>query len=94
MELSPWHGGMWERLIGSTKRCLVKNIGQSSRPLTYVFDDQGGITYPLTPSQLVNGRNLWMMPNESHHEVVSTHESFLNSTLSSEGFKPIYERMA
>ena len=93
-ELSPWNGGMWERLIRSTKRCLIKNIGRSllnyaelgtilveiervinSRPLTYVFDDQEGITYPLTPSQLVNGRNLSMMPNESHHEVVSTHES-------------------
>ena len=94
VELSPWNGGMWERLIRSTKRCLIKNIGRSllnyaelgtilveiervinSRPLTYVFDDQEGITYPLTPSQLVNGRNLSMMPNESHHEVVSTHES-------------------
>ena len=94
IELSPWKGGIWERLIRSTKRCLIKVVGRSllsfselgtilveieavinSRPLTYVFDDSDGISYPLTPSQLINGRNLEMLPNERHHEVVSTYES-------------------
>ena len=30
----------------------------NARPLTYIYDDTEGISYPLTPSQLVNGRNL------------------------------------
>ena len=94
VELSPWKGGIWERLIRSTKRCLVKVVGRSllsyselstllveieavinSRPLTYVFDDSDGISYPLTPSQLINGRNLEMWPNERHLEIVSNYET-------------------
>ena len=94
VELSPWKGGIWERLIRSTKRCLVKVVGRSllsyselstllveieavinSRPLTYVFDDSDGISYPLTPSQLINGRNLEMWPNERHVEIVSNYET-------------------
>ena len=62
VELSPWKGGIWDHLIRSTKRCLVKVVGRAllstilveieavvnSRPLTYVFDDSDGISYPLT----------------------------------------------
>ena len=85
---------MWERLIRSTKRCLIKVIGRSlltyvelstllveveciinSRPLTYIYDDQDGVSYPLTPLQLINGRNLSLLPNDYHYEIVSTHES-------------------
>ena len=92
-ELAPWQGGMWERLIRSTKRCLVKIIGRSLlsrselstilveiegvinlRPITYVFDDREGISYPLTPSQLINGRNLQCLPNDGHYEIISTYE--------------------
>ena len=92
--LAPWQGGMWERLIRSTKHCLIKVIGRSlltsvelntllveveciinSRPLTYIYDDQDGVSYPLTPSQLINGRNLSLLPNDYHYEIVSTHES-------------------
>ena len=29
-EKAPWHGGFWERLIKSTKRCLKKQIGRTS----------------------------------------------------------------
>jgi transposase InsO family protein len=29
MERAPWHGGFWERLIKSTKRCLKKQIGRA-----------------------------------------------------------------
>ena len=94
IELSPWQGGMWERMIRSTKRCLKKIIGQAmlsyselctllveveavinARPITYVTDDSDGIAYPLTPSQLINGRNLQVLPNENYNEVVSTYES-------------------
>ena len=94
VELAPWQGGMWERMIRVTKRCLVKNIGRAllsyselqtiltevetvvnARPLTYIFDDKDGLSYPLTPSQLVNGRNLDMMPHDRYYEVLSTYES-------------------
>ncbi len=94
VELSPWQGGMWERLIRSVKRCLVKVIGRAllkydelntilievesvinSRPLTYLTDDEEGVAYPLTPSQLINGRNLQCLPSEQFYEVVSTYES-------------------
>ena len=94
IERAPWQGGMWKRLIRSTKRCLRKNVGRAllkfaelrtvlveienvinSRPLTYIYDDEEGVNYPLTPSQLINGRNLAMLPNDGHYEIVSTHES-------------------
>ncbi len=30
IELAPWQGGMWERLIRSVKRCLNKVIGKAT----------------------------------------------------------------
>lgn len=94
VELAPFQGGYWERLVRSTKRCLVKVIGRAllkfdemstilveiesvinSRPLTYVYDDSEGISYPLTPSHLINGRNLDRLPNDAHFEIVNTYES-------------------
>ena len=93
IELAPWQGGMWERMIRSVKRCLKKVIGQAklsyfelstilveveavinSRPLTYVEDDESGVSYALTPSQLINGRNLLCTPTENVNEIVSTYE--------------------
>ena len=94
VELAPFQGGYWERLVRSTKRCLVKVVGRAllkfdelstilveiesvinSRPLTYVYDDTEGISYPLTPSHLVNGRNLDRLPNDAHFEILHTYES-------------------
>ena len=93
MELAPFHGGFWERLIRSTKHCLVKIIGRAllnfqelhtilvemegvlnSRPLTYVSDESDGISYPLTPSHLKNGRNINRLPNDAHFEIISTYK--------------------
>ena len=93
IELAPWQGGMWERMIKSVKRCINKVIGQArlnyyelttilvevesvvnSRPLTYVEDDEGGVSYALTPSHLINGRNLFCIPSENVTEIVSTYE--------------------
>ena len=47
----------------------------NSRPLTYVLDDQGGISDILTPSRLINGRRISTMPNDQHFEIVSTYQS-------------------
>ena len=47
----------------------------NTRPLTYVHDDNEGISYPLTPSHLINGRNLSSLPNNTYFEIVSTYES-------------------
>ena len=34
----------------------------NARPITYIFDDTEGMSYPLTPSHLVNGKNLYRLP--------------------------------
>ena len=46
----------------------------NSTPITYVYDDQESISYPLTPSHLINGRQITNMPNNQFFEVVSTYE--------------------
>ena len=93
LDRSPWQGGMWERLIRSVKRCLIKIFGRASlnfaglstliteiyavincRPLTYIYDGADGLSYALTLSQLVNGRNLFQDSNDKHFELVSTYE--------------------
>ena len=45
------------------------------RPLTFVYDDQEGISYALTPAHLIYGRRLASSPSASHFEVVSTNKS-------------------
>ena len=44
------------------------------RPLTYLYGDEDGVEYALTPSHLIYGRNISEM-NEKYDEVVSTYES-------------------
>ncbi|XP_065062963.1 uncharacterized protein LOC135689604 [Rhopilema esculentum] len=46
----------------------------NSRPITYVYDDTDGISYPLTPCQLINGRNLSLLPQDRYYEMLSTYE--------------------
>ena len=93
-EKAPWHGGFWERMVRSVKRCLKKAIGRASlsfgelrtllveiettlnnRPLTFVYDDEQGISYALTPSHLIYGRQISSTPNDKHYEIVSTNQS-------------------
>jgi len=45
----------------------------NSRSLTYMPDDQDGISGSLCPSYLINGRRLTAM-NDVHFEIVSTHQ--------------------
>ena len=42
------------------------------RPLTYLYDDQEGISFALTPSHLIYGRRITSTPNSTHYEVMST----------------------
>jgi UDP-3-O-[3-hydroxymyristoyl] glucosamine N-acyltransferase len=43
--------------------------------LTYVYDDEQGVSYPLTPASLIYRRRIATTPNESHYEIVSTNKS-------------------
>ena len=45
------------------------------RPLTFVYDDQEGISCALTPAHLIYGCRLASSPSASHFEVVSTNKS-------------------
>ena len=47
----------------------------NSRPLTYVHGDTEGISYPLTLSHLINGRNLLHLPQYRYLENVSVYET-------------------
>jgi hypothetical protein len=47
----------------------------NNRPLTYIYDDEDGISYPLTPSQLIYGRQINTSPNDRQFEIVSTQQS-------------------
>ena len=42
------------------------------RPLTYVYNDQEGISFALTPSHLIYGRRITTSPNATHYEIMST----------------------
>ena len=45
------------------------------RPLTFVYDDTEGVSYPLTSSHLINGQRLTSSSSASHFEVISTNQS-------------------
>ena len=46
----------------------------NDRPITYCYDDEGGISYPLTPSELINGRCLTKL-NDRVFEIINTNEA-------------------
>ena len=92
VEKASWHGGFWERMIQSTKRCLKKSLGRTSldfealrttlveikttinnRPLTYVYDNEG-VSYPLTPSQLVYGSQISLTPSDRQFDIISMNQ--------------------
>ena len=47
----------------------------NSRPLTYIYGDDESISLPLTPSHLINGRKISLLPNDEHFEIISTHNT-------------------
>ena len=47
----------------------------NNRPLTYVYDDEQGVSFPLTPASLIYGRRIATTPNESQYEIVSANKS-------------------
>ena len=49
----------------------------NARPLTYVEDDQDGLSYTLSPSHLINGRRITNTPNSEHLAIVSTHAALI-----------------
>jgi len=49
----------------------------NARPLTYVEDDQDGLSYPLSPSHLINGRCITNTTNSEHFVIVSTHAALI-----------------
>ena len=77
VEKAPWWGGFWERLSHDQLSTLLVEVEAviNSRPLTYVEDDQDGISYTLSPSHLINGRRITQSPNGGHFEIISTNAS-------------------
>ena len=53
----------------------------NNRPLTYVYDDEEGISYPLTPSHLISGRRIASTPSDRQFEIVSTNSSLTKRAL-------------
>ncbi|XP_073239982.1 uncharacterized protein [Porites lutea] len=58
-------------------RTLVVEIEATlnNRPLTYIYDDEEGPSYPLTPADLIYGRQIATMPHQRHCNVISTFQS-------------------
>ena len=43
----------------------------NNRPMTFVYDDEQSISYALTPSHLIYGRQISSVPNDKHYDIVS-----------------------
>ena len=57
-------------LIFDELRTLLVEIENTinNQPITYLYDDEEGISYPLTLSKLINGRQLVNSVNEHQYE--------------------------
>jgi hypothetical protein len=44
----------------------------NSMLLTYIYDEQEGVSYPLTPLYLIYGRRITTKPSDSHFEIACT----------------------
>ena len=61
IEMAPWWGGFFERIVQLLKRCLRKLVGLNLRPLTYISATD--LDEPITPSHLLTGRRLLDLPD-------------------------------
>ena len=51
---------------------LVEIKSTLNCPLTYVYNDAEGISQPLTPANLIHGRQIIGIANGRHFEIIST----------------------
>ena len=56
-------------------RTLVVEATLNNRPLTYIYADEEELSYPLTPADLIYGRQITTMPHQRHCNVISTFQS-------------------
>ena len=61
----------WKSSNSNTIVIEVESIVYA-RPITYVYDDEESVSYPLTPSHLIYGLGITSTPKASHFEVIST----------------------
>ena len=52
-------------------RTLVVEATLNNRPLTYIYADEEELSYPLTPADLIYGRQITTMP---HPETLQCHQ--------------------
>ena len=67
IEYAPWHGGFWERLVASVKRCLKKTIGKAC--LSYVELQ----TVLLEIELILNTRPLLPLHDDDAEEILTPH---------------------
>ena len=68
IEKAPWWGGMFERLIKSTKRCLQKMIAQAK----FSYDEL--LTAITDVEMIINSRPLsYVSPDDSEEPLTPSH---------------------
>ena len=67
----------WSLLTFEELRTILVEIEAvlNNRPLTYVYNDDNRVSYPLTPSQLIYGRQLTTTADGRQFEIISTYQS-------------------
>ena len=56
------------------------------RPLAYVYDEEKGVSYPLTPSRLVYGRQISLTPSGRQFDIIKTNQALTKRAKKSESF--------
>ena len=49
----------------------------NNRPLTYIYDDEDGISYPFTPADLIYGRQIAVTSCQRHCNIISTFKTLM-----------------